>query len=303
MEEETFSTGNFHDSSLAEETFRQARSFKESNLEKALCLSNLAETAAWQEETFSKAASTTAAWKTSTFSNAASKNSPAWKRHFALATLQRTAWQRHFAQLERPAWQLSFEQPSFQGRTSTTELSQLERPALHTELSALERTALTTELAQLQKSTFQESSFGEPSLGSLMKSASPAPLCFRKGSFSILSSGGWSTTRRRGGVLSSTAFLSHLELDTESLTATWQLKLRHLTKELAYSEFIIICFFGFLGGWAPKKHYFSQEMAKWGVQKTLFLGKNCLKNNYLIIWFFPFAFLQSFTGEEGAKIP
>ena len=147
-----------------------------------------------------------------TFSTAASKKA-AWKRHFALATKQRAAWQ---LSLEKPSFQTrtSRTEPlELQRRTSTIELSKLERTALHTELAELERPALTTELAQLQTRSFGEDSFelrfGEPSFE---ESNLPAQLCLASfGEATSLDGGSFPTSCLRGGVLSNS--FSQLDLD------------------------------------------------------------------------------------------
>ena len=150
----------FQDSSLTEETFRQATS----------------QPAAWPKKTsdrqllrqqlgrrdLHKGNFRDSSLEDETFSTTTSKKTT-WKRHFALATSQRAAWQ---LSLEQPSFQTKtsrIEPLEFQRRTSTTEFSELERTALHTELAELERPALTTELAQLQTSSFEEASSPERS--------------------------------------------------------------------------------------------------------------------------------------------
>ena len=120
---------NFSDSSLAEESFRQATS----------------PTAAWKKRPSQRQLQRQQLGRRDLPHSSFKESS--LKGTFAFA-----AW-------KTTAWQLSLEQASFQRRTSTTELSELERTALHTELAELQRPALTTELAQLQTNSFDESSF------------------------------------------------------------------------------------------------------------------------------------------------
>ena len=228
---------SFQDSSLTEETFRQATSqpaaWQKRALDRQLLRKQLG------KRDLHKGNFRNSSLEDETFSTAASKKA-AWKRHFALATLQRTAWQRHFAVAasQRAGWQLSLEQPSFQTRTSRTEPSELQGRPSTTELSELERTALHTELSELQTSTFQESSlelsFGEPSFTALT-----AQLCFREASF-LLGGGRFRTSSRRGGVLETQLASACMTLDSLSLPRPWWLKAQaspaYPRKELAPSE-------------------------------------------------------------------
>ena len=251
-------TGNFSDSSLAK-TFRQATSqtavWKKIPSERQLQRQQLGRRdlqkgnfrdSSLEEETFSKTTSQTAAWQKrasdrqllrqqlgrrdlhkgnfrdssldeETFSTAASKKA-AWTRHFALATLQRAAWQ------------LSLEQPSFQTRTLRTEPLELQRRTSTTELSELERTALTTELSQLERTSFRQAALTKAALSLALRSPpsslelTTAQLCFREASFGTLSGASFSTSRLRGGVLSGQLALSQPTLTLLSLTTTLWLK-------------------------------------------------------------------------------
>ena len=157
-------TGNFSNSSLAEETFNKTTS----------------QTAAWQKRAsdkqllqqqlgrreLEKGNFRDSSLEEETFSAAASKKT-AWKRHFAFPVWQTGAWQLSLAEL--------------QTRTLTPELSQLERTALHTELAELKRPALQTELEKLQPSSLEASfplgggSFKtSPRRGGVLSSSLPA---------------------------------------------------------------------------------------------------------------------------------